>query len=59
MAVPFYQASFGIVKLQFIKINDRVELLSSDRTRNVWQVPGQFSGAAQPPRRLNWREIIN
>jgi type IV pilus assembly protein PilY1 len=59
MAVPFYQAAFGIVKLQFIKINDRVELLSSDRTRNVWQVPGVFSGAVQPPRRLNWREIIN
>ncbi|HEX9690469.1 MAG TPA: PilC/PilY family type IV pilus protein [Gemmatimonadales bacterium] len=59
MAVPFYQATFGIVKLQFIKVNDRVELLSSDRTRNVWQVPGQFSGAVQPPRRINWREIIN
>ncbi len=58
-AVPFISASYGIVKLQFIKVNGRVELLSSDRTRNVWQVPGQFGGAAQAPRRLNWREIVN
>jgi type IV pilus assembly protein PilY1 len=57
--VPWTQATYGIVKLQFIKVKDRVELLSSDRTRSVWQVPGQFSGAAQPPRRLNWREIVN
>jgi type IV pilus assembly protein PilY1 len=57
--VPFVSNSYGLVKLQFVKVGDRVQLLSSDRNRKVTQVPGQFGGAAQAPRRLNWREIIN
>jgi len=57
--VPFVTNTYGLVKLQFVKVGDKVRLLSSDRGRKVTQVPGQFSGAAQAPRRLNWKEIIN
>ncbi len=56
---PFVASTYGLVKLQFVKVGDKVQLLSSDRNRKVSQVPGSFGGASQAPRRLNWREIIN
>jgi type IV pilus assembly protein PilY1 len=57
--VPFIEDPQGLVKLQFIKVGDRVQLLSSDRGRKIKEPPSEGGGAAQSPRRLNWREIIN
>jgi type IV pilus assembly protein PilY1 len=57
--VPFTVDTYGLVKIQFIKVGDRVQLIASERTRKVVQVPSGSSGGSGPPRRVNWREIID
>jgi len=57
--VPYTVDTYGLVKIQFIKVGDRVQLIASERSRKVVQVPSGSSGGSGPPRRINWREIID
>jgi type IV pilus assembly protein PilY1 len=57
--VPYTVDTYGLVKIQFIKVGDRVQLIASERSRKVVQVPSGSSGGSGPPRRVNWREIID
>lgn len=57
--VPYVSDVFGLVKVQFIKIGDRVVPLMSDRSGGLSVPPSTPGGAAQPPRRLNWRALLN
>ncbi len=57
--VPFFSDIYGLVKIQFIKVGDRIEPLISDRSGGVSVPPSVPGGAAQPARRLNWRAILN
>lgn len=48
----------GVVKVQFLRVDGRVRLITSNSATQVINAPGNFSGAGLPAARVNWREIV-
>jgi type IV pilus assembly protein PilY1 len=56
--IAFSSSVYGLVKLQWVKVGDKVVLIGSRRDGGVGMQPS-LPGVVQPAARLNWREISN